>query len=149
MTDIRHTTFVIERIYPASPMRVFAAWSDPKSKARWASCHGAHKLDFRVGGRENDRGEAPDGHVYEFQGLIYDIVPNERIIYAYDLHRDGVRISVSLVTVTFEPAPKGTRLVWTEQGVFIGGIQTPDEREEGTKWGLTRLDDELKNHPSA
>ena len=30
-----HATFVIERIYDASPARVFAAWSEPEAKARW------------------------------------------------------------------------------------------------------------------
>ena len=28
-----HSTFVIERTYPASPERVFAAWSDQAAKA--------------------------------------------------------------------------------------------------------------------
>ncbi len=28
-----HTTFVIERSYPASPARVFAAWADPVQKS--------------------------------------------------------------------------------------------------------------------
>jgi dihydrofolate reductase len=30
-----HDTFVIERTYPASPARVFAAWADPAVKSRW------------------------------------------------------------------------------------------------------------------
>jgi uncharacterized protein YndB with AHSA1/START domain len=31
MTDrhVTHATFTLERIYPASPARVFAAWADP------------------------------------------------------------------------------------------------------------------------
>jgi uncharacterized protein YndB with AHSA1/START domain len=30
-----HATFVIERDYAARQERVFAAWADPKVKARW------------------------------------------------------------------------------------------------------------------
>jgi hypothetical protein len=31
----QHATFVIERDYAAAPARVFAAWAEPKAKARW------------------------------------------------------------------------------------------------------------------
>jgi len=30
-----HNTFVIERSYPATPERVFAAFADPAKKRRW------------------------------------------------------------------------------------------------------------------
>jgi uncharacterized protein YndB with AHSA1/START domain len=33
--SVTHATFVIERTYEATPARVFAAWADPKAKARW------------------------------------------------------------------------------------------------------------------
>jgi hypothetical protein len=33
--SVTHDTFVVERSYPASPARVFAAWADPAAKARW------------------------------------------------------------------------------------------------------------------
>jgi uncharacterized protein YndB with AHSA1/START domain len=32
---VSHGTFVIERELPHAPARVFAAWADPKAKARW------------------------------------------------------------------------------------------------------------------
>ncbi|HXJ21838.1 MAG TPA: hypothetical protein VMT03_16555 [Polyangia bacterium] len=32
---IVHTTFTLERTYPAAPSRVFAAFADPEVKARW------------------------------------------------------------------------------------------------------------------
>ena len=63
MTDrsVVHTTFAIERIYPASPARVFNAFADPAEKARWFG--GPEEwgpdeatIDFRVGGREVNRG---------------------------------------------------------------------------------------------
>lgn len=61
-----------------------------------------------------------------------DIVPDERIVYTYEMHLDDVRISVSLATVEFRPAEAGTRLVYTEQGAFLDGLDAPAQREQGT-----------------
>jgi uncharacterized protein YndB with AHSA1/START domain len=52
--SIVHRTFVIERTYPASAARVFAAFSNPATKRRWfAEGEGwqidEFKVDFRVG----------------------------------------------------------------------------------------------------
>jgi uncharacterized protein YndB with AHSA1/START domain len=33
--SVVHATFVLERVYPASPSRVFNAFTDPKAKAKW------------------------------------------------------------------------------------------------------------------
>lgn len=54
--SVTHATFVIERHYPASPERVFAAFSDPAKKRRWIMEDKdfkpeAFEMDFRVGGR--------------------------------------------------------------------------------------------------
>ena len=141
--SVVHASFSIERVYPATPARVFAAWADREAKARWFSCHEGYTLDFRVGGRESNRGGAPGGPVYACDALFHDIVPNERIVYTYDLRRDDTLISVSLVTVELAPVPGGTRLVFTEQGAFLDGHDTPGHREHGTRLGLERLVPEL------
>ena len=131
-----HSTFVIERTYQASPERVFEAWSDPASKALWfgppQKPQGAHSLDFRVGGSEHLTVPNPDGATYSFDAVYQDIVPGQRIIYTYDMHRDEDRISVSVATVEIEGLDSGTRLTFTEQGVFLDGLDTPAEREHGT-----------------
>jgi uncharacterized protein YndB with AHSA1/START domain len=142
--SVVHATFVIERVYPATAERVFAAWSDAEAKARWFSCHEGYTLDFRVGGRESNRGGPPGGPVYACDALFHDIVPGARIVYSYDLRRDEDLVSVSLVTVEFAPAKGGTRLVFTEQGAFLDGHDTPAEREHGTRIGLDRLTGELE-----
>ena len=54
--SVSHSTFVIERTLAFSPAQVFAAWSDPRAKARWFVGpdeweKSDHQLDFRVGGR--------------------------------------------------------------------------------------------------
>lgn len=51
----------------------------------------------------------------------------------------GTRISVSLTTVELIPAEGGTRLVFTEQGAFLDGRDTPELREHGTNELLDAL----------
>src|SRR5204862_4944577 len=101
--SIEHGGFVVERVYNASPDRVFAAWSDPQAKARWFDGPEAEfEVDFRVGGWERRRGMLPDGREYTFEALYRDIVPGRRIVYTYDMLLDGVRISVSVATAEFK-----------------------------------------------
>jgi uncharacterized protein YndB with AHSA1/START domain len=144
-----HSTFVIERTYPASPERVFAAWSDQATKAQWFGPGEKHaesySLDFREGGREHLSVGAPDGAVYSFDAVYADIVPAQRIVHTYDMHRDDARISVSVATIEFEAVGDTTRLTLTEQGVFLDGLDAPAEREHGTNAML----DALGSHLSA
>jgi uncharacterized protein YndB with AHSA1/START domain len=123
---------VVERVYDASPDRTFAAWSDPQAKARWYNgSEDDYELDFRVGGWERHQGTLPDGRKYAYQALYSDIVPGQRIVYTYDMLLDGIRISVSVATAEFKPERDGTRLVFTEQGAFLDGHETPSRREHG------------------
>jgi uncharacterized protein YndB with AHSA1/START domain len=142
--SVTHATFVVERTYGASRARVFAAWSQPDAKARWFGGSGdEYELDFRIGGREFSRGGPQGGPVYTFEARYQDIVPDERIVYAYDMHLDDARISVSLATVELKPAGEGTRLIFTEQGAFLDGLDTPEQREQGTGGLFDALGEEL------
>lgn len=143
---VENGSFVIERTYDVPPARVFAAFSQLEAKHRWASCHeGAeHEMDFRVGGRERYRGGPRGGPVYTNETLYHDIVPDRRIVYTYEMQADGVRISVSLVTLVFEPAGGGTRMTFTEQAVFLDGHDTLAHREHGTRLGLDSLGEALR-----
>ena len=148
-----HATFVIERTYAATPARVFKAWAEPAAKARWFASDdgwepGKHELDFRVGGRERFRARRPGGPFHVYEARYQDIVPDHRIVYTYDMHLDETRISVSLATVELEPAGAGTRLIFTEQAVFLDGADTPAEREQGTRALLDNLDAALRREPA-
>ena len=137
LSTVAHDTFVIERTYDIPISQVFRAWADPIVKARWfagsAEALGAgYELDFRVGGREVNRGGPPGGPVYTFESQFRDIVPDQRIVYTYEMFADDNRISVSVATVQFHDHDATTQLVLTEQGVFLDGHDTAAQREEGT-----------------
>ena len=145
-----HSTFAIERTYDAAPARVFEAWADPALKSRWFGAPGSseHQLDFRIGGKELNRGGPPGGPVFTYEALYYDIVPGERIVYAYEMYMGDTGISVSVATVEFSPAGTGTRLLFTEQGAFLDGHDTPAQREHGTGELLKKLGAALEREPA-
>ena len=140
-----HSTFVIERDYDASAARVFAAWADKSAKGQWfGPSEGEHQLDFREGGREHLLADV-HGAVYTYDALYEDIVLDERIVFTYNMHRDGKRMSVSVTTVELLPAGGDkTRLRYTEQGVFLDGEDTAELREQGTKEILEKLGEAVK-----
>ena len=143
-STVAHDTFVIERTYDIPIGQVFRAWADPVLKARWfagsADALGAgYELDFRVGGLEVNRGGPPGGPVYTYESEFRDIVPEQRIVYTYQMYADEVRISVSVATVQFRSQEATTHLVLTEQGVFLDGHDTVAQREEGTRSLLDSL----------
>jgi uncharacterized protein YndB with AHSA1/START domain len=145
--SVEHVTFVVERKYEVPPERAFAAWADPVAKARWYVDADAHlELDFRVGGQERSQGTAPDGRAYSYEALYQDIVPAQRIVYTYEMLLEKTRISVSLATVEFTPlGDNGTHLVFTEQGAFLDGHESPARRAEGMGGLLDALGEELQS----
>lgn len=139
-----HDTMVLERLYAAPAERVFAAWSHPDAKRAWFSGgdgDGEYELDFRVGGRELSRATLDGGgDVYTYDALYQDIVPGRRLVYTNHMLRNADRISVSLTSVEFRPDPAGTRLVLTEHGVYLDGLDQPDYRRQGIAQQLEALD---------
>lgn len=139
-----HASFTVERHYPASPARVFAAWADLEQKNQWfgPADPGTAIFDFRPGGREFRSGTAPHGQAYSFDVSYRDIVPDARIVYTYEMHLDGRRISVSVASVEVRAEGKGTHLVVSEHGIFLDGLDTCAQREAGT----AALIDQLGRH---
>lgn len=55
------------------------------------------------------------------------------------MHIGENRISVSLATIEFKKAGKGTKMTFTEQGAFLDDFDKPETREEGTSVLLERM----------
>ncbi|MGQ0531671.1 MAG: SRPBCC family protein [Caulobacteraceae bacterium] len=140
-----HATFVIEREYKATPAKVFDAFANPQSKAKWFGGpedweKSNHKLDFRVGGKESVSGGPPGGPVHTYNAEYWEIVENEHIVSSYEMLMDKQRISVSLATMEFKPNGSRTTFVLSEQGIFLDGYDDAGERERGSRILLDQLE---------
>ena len=148
--SVIHDTFVIERTYPASSARVFKAFASREAKDAWADTGdiaeaepvtGQAEFDFRVGGHERF-GNVYQRVRYTYDAVYYDIVPDRRLVYSYEMYADSMRISVSVATIEFTETDDGTTLTWTEQGAYLDGFEGPDAsrlRQGGTSEMLDGL----------
>ncbi len=145
-----HKTFTIERVYPTTAERVFAAHSDPKKKRRWFA-EGAgfiidsYTLDFSLGGFERCRFRfGKDGPPITLDSVLLNIVTNEQIVFAYSMTIGGAPLSSSLATIEIISENSGTRLRFTEHTAFLDGKDGSGSRREGSVGLLERLAKELK-----
>ena len=151
--SVTHSSFVIERTYPTTPARVFAAFSDPAKKQRWFAEGDEFQMesfamDFRVGGREVTRfrssHDSPiEGASLENQTCYQDIVPDSRIVLAYTMAIAERRISASLATFEILPTADGTKLIFTEQAAFFENSDGAEMRKFGWTELLNQLGKEL------
>ncbi len=146
--SVDNSSWTIEREYPHPPDRVFGAWADPSLKVRWFDLSGSENPDyhgeFRVGGSESFRTPAGASPRFTYDAQYRDIVEAERIVTTYEMSMDGRRMSVSVATIELKATPAGTRLRFTEQGVYLDGLDTPDSRRTGTSSQLANLATVLK-----
>jgi len=136
--SVVHATFRLERVYDAPAARVWRAFTEREAKAQWFGPAASEwtllerEMDVRVNGRERLRGRWKGGVVSTFDALYHDVVPDERLIYSYEMHLDERKISVSLASVVLKSEGQKTRLTLTEQGAFLDGYDDAGAREHGT-----------------
>ena len=135
---------VQERLIPASPKEVFAAWSDPDRLSAWmCPSEGMRpasvELDFRVGGRFSIvmHGEQGD---YGQSGEYLEINPPKRLVFLWvsDFVPQGE--AQTRVTVSLEPAPGGTRLRLVHDELQDTGTY------DGHEGGWSRILDLMSKH---
>lgn len=137
--EVTHSTFTLERRYPASIERVFEAWADPEARKRWMAQGADHAQDFVVGGYETVKGFDGEGRVLSYRAQYVDIVTNQRILTTSTLHAEDQLSTVSVTSVEFQAEGAGTLLVLTEHGMYLPGQEQPGWREQGTAQQLDAL----------
>jgi uncharacterized protein YndB with AHSA1/START domain len=97
--SVAHATFHLERRYDAPVARVWLALTDATAKQKWFSGPAdrwtplERHMDVRVGGKERLKGRWEGGMVSTFDAVYHDIVPNERLVYSYEMYLDDKKIS--------------------------------------------------------
>jgi len=139
-----HATFVIERSYPVPVEAVWHALSDNDVRDQWFGAGDAFDVqekshEFRVGGHGIEQGQWHGGPRSRFTSTYTDIVDLQRVVFTYDMWVEERHMSTSLTTIVLEPDGDHTRLTYTEQGVHLDGLDSPEGREEGTKGLLEQL----------
>jgi uncharacterized protein YndB with AHSA1/START domain len=148
--SVAHAAFHLERTYEAPVARVWRAWTEEAAKQKWfAGTAGRWELlerhmDVRVGGTERLKGRWEGGLVSTFDAIYHDVIPNERLVYTYEMHLDERKISVSLATIELKAEGNRTALKVTEQGAFLDGYDDAGSRERGTGHLLDALGASLK-----
>jgi len=119
----------IERLIPASPERLFELWSEPSELVKWWGPDGfdvpASALDVRPGGHWRTTMRSPQGDLHTVSGVYRTIDKPRRLVFTWGWDDDtGLRGHETEVTVTFEPAPGGTRMVLLQQA-----FENKDQRD--------------------
>lgn len=128
----------VERIFNATPERLWSYWTDPKKYAKWFNPAPidlvVHEFDVRVGGRIRFDMPQPDGSPNPQEGVFHRLDPYNEI-------QSGAPDRSFLITVTFQPlTAKMTRM-----GVTVTGV--PPEYHamatQGWNAGFDHLEREL------
>ena len=130
------------RLIPAPPEAVFDAWVESEILVKWWGPEGfdvpAHDLDVRPGGQWHTTMRSPDGTLHTASGIYRVIERPRRLVLTWGWDdEDGMRGDETEVTVTFELAPGGTRLVLVHK--TFETIESRDNHRDGWSSSLERL----------
>jgi uncharacterized protein YndB with AHSA1/START domain len=140
--DTSETALRLERLIPVSPEILFALWIEPAQLVKWWAPDGyrtsVHALETKPGGRWRIILHAPDGTTPSMSGVYRVVEPPRRLAFSWAWDGEGdARGHESEVSVDFEPAPGGTRLVLVHRQ--FEGRQARDRHNNGWTAALNHL----------
>lgn len=142
-----YSSFTIVHEFAAPVEKVYNMFADKDLKESWfkgpTPSESEHTMDFSVGGSEYNK-SVFNSQTHEFNAHYFDIVPNERIIYGYEMRLDGKKISVSLASLEFIDFEGSTKLLMHEDGIFLDNVDSGTNREMGSKMLLSALEAALQ-----
>jgi len=107
-------TLIIERVFKASPDKVFKAWTDPAILVTWWGPEGFEipecNMDVRAGGAWRTTMVSPKGDGHTVSGVYREISPPKRLVMTWGWEQDGERGHETVIEVTFEPSGSGTKM---------------------------------------
>jgi uncharacterized protein YndB with AHSA1/START domain len=105
------------RTIPASPERVFRAWTDPGELTTWIGPEGVEvigaEVDLRVGGDYRVAFRAQDREIVRVAGTYLEIDPPRRLSFTWRV--EGADREETRVTVELTEADGSTELVLTHE----------------------------------
>jgi uncharacterized protein YndB with AHSA1/START domain len=120
VSEDSETTLRLERLIPVDPEPLFALWTEPAQLVKWWAPEGyeasVDRLDSKPAGRWRVTMRKPDGNEVATSGVYRIVDPPHCLSFTWAWEgAGGVRGHETEVTVTFEAAPGGTRLVLVQQ----------------------------------
>ena len=132
-------SLTLKRRIKAPPAKVYAAWIDPQTIARWFGPAGVVSVDaetdVRVGGRYQITARVPNDE-HQVMGVYREIVPNEKLVFTWAWKSTPER--ESLVTVLIKPDGDGTLLTVVHEQFF------DDDARDRHQYGWTGALDKLE-----
>jgi uncharacterized protein YndB with AHSA1/START domain len=111
----------MQRVLPASPPVVFAAFSDPSELVRWWGPEGfttpSLRFEPRVGERYRIEMQPPEGDPFFLTGQLREVDPPVRLAYTFVWEPPDTDDVETLVTLSFRAVGQSTEVTFT-QGPF-------------------------------
>ena len=130
----------VERVFEASPERVFAAWTEPHLLKRWWGPVGctvtAAEVDLRVGGRYRLGIQQPSAPEPYFVSGTYQLIqPPHKLVFTWRWENPDMDIGDSLVSIEFRAKGNKTQLQLTHER-----LPTPEVRSHHQEGWLSILE---------
>jgi glutathione S-transferase len=140
--DDRQRTLVIERVFKASPERVFRAWTDPAVLVRWWGPEGfttpEFAFDLRTGGAWRTVMRSPDGNPHRVSGIYRAIDPPRRLVITWAWEEDDKRGHETEIEITFLAIENGTRMRLVQR--LFQSPTSRDLHQDGWTQSFDKLD---------
>jgi uncharacterized protein YndB with AHSA1/START domain len=142
MSDVEHRILRMERLIAAPPDILFALWIEPAELVKWWAPDGlvaeVDTLDVRPDGRWRTILRRPDGSGLAASGVYRIVEPPHRLAFTWAWEdASGARGHETEVSVSFDPAPGGTRLVLVQQS--FENRQARDNHNHGWAASFDRI----------
>ena len=138
---LKKPSLSLARHYPASPEKVWRAWTDAEAVKKWwgpgpGEPVSLAELDVRAGGRFRIVFGGADGKMHECAGVYQEVVPNRKLVFTWTWPNTTPERE-SLVTIVFRASGKGTDIDFKHEQLFDEKVR--DDHQRGWSSLLDKL----------